>query len=237
MAAQYIPDSAVGDARSASFFKPLIPRRQSAPPADQFGERRRRPVLAAIFAGAVMLDLSAYRRPPYRGAGTSCLRIAATAVSPEEAAESVAESSAGQAFSARHTEWAERLPERDALWDWLRELLPEDRGSLFAHCVGMTVDALQDGHRGDGGQEQAGRFAAALGLDMRLWWRPTQANFLSRITKTGILTAVSEGVSQQAAWRLAGLKKDRMAKEAEKLLANSAWLPLPLRSPVLSGDV
>ena len=165
----------------------------------------------------------------YRGASTTCLRITASAVSPEDASGSVAEGTAGQAFAARHAAWIARMPEPDGLWDWLMQLSPEDRDQLLAHCVGMTVDALQGGQWNNLNAQQADRLAAALGLDMRAWWRPTRANFLGRVTKNDIVTAVSEGVSQQASWRLAGLKKDRLAREAEKLLASSNWLPSPLR--------
>lgn len=166
----------------------------------------------------------------YRGGGASCLRVMATAVSPEGVSAFVGTSTAGQAFAARHAAWRERLPESDALWDWIVQLSQEDRDSLLAHCVGMTVDVLHGAHGSRSGESQMERLATALSLDMRTWWRPTQANFLGRITKNDILTAVSEGVSQQASWRLASLKKDRMAKEAEKLLASSEWLPTSLRN-------
>lgn len=206
------------------------------------------------YADSVVLDLSAHKTAAMRellaqqptiallallhvlvgqlfghGSPENCLRIAASAVFPEEVSGSVGECPAGQAFSVRHAAWAARLPQADQLWDWLLQLPNNDREQLLAHCVGMTVDAIQGRHRSGLNQAHADTLAAALGLDMRAWWRPTQAHFLGRITKNDILTAVSEGVSQQASWRLAGLKKDRMAREAEKLLASSNWLPPPLR--------
>ncbi len=165
----------------------------------------------------------------YRGSNSDALRIIASAVDPENASPSLGESAAGQAFAVRHAAWAARIPEADELWNWLVALPVEDRDKLLAHCVGMTVDALHEGRHNGPPHEDVDRLAAALGLEMCTWWRPTQANFLGRITKDEILSAVSEGVSQQAAWRLAKLKKDGMAKQAEKLLAESRWLPQPLR--------
>ena len=64
-------------------------------------------------------------------------------------------------------------------------------------------------------------------------WRPTVANYLGRVTKARILEAVREGASAQAAQLIDHLKKPEMAKEAERLLADTGWLPEPLR---LTGD-
>lgn len=207
------------------------------------------------YADSVLLDLSAHRtaamrevlaqKPSvallallhalvgqlFRHGGSACLRLTASAGAPEQISGGVAESKAGQAFAARHAGWAERLPDPQQLWDWLVQLSPDERDRLLAHCVGMMVDALEGGHRSGLNREQADRLAAALELDMREWWRPTEANFFSRVRKDHILAAVAEGVSQQASWRLAALKKERMAKEAEKLLAATGWLPQILRFP------
>jgi len=60
-------------------------------------------------------------------------------------------------------------------------------------------------------------------------WKPTAANYLGRVTKARIVEAVREGVGEQAARLIEHLKKGDMAKEAERLLAESDWLPEPLR--------
>ena len=62
-------------------------------------------------------------------------------------------------------------------------------------------------------------------------WRPTMANYLGRVTKARILEAVREGKGEQAAQLIDHLKKGDMAKEAERLLADTGWLPEPLRAP------
>ena len=77
---------------------------------------------------------------------------------------------------------------------------------------------------------QADRLARATGLDMvDVGWRPTVGNYLGRVTKPRILQAVREGAGDQAAQLIDHLKKGDMAKEAERLLAESGWLPEPLR--------
>ena len=212
------------------------------------------------YSDAILVDLSAYRTAAlrelvsgnpdvamqallhaladqllYGGPSDSCLRLVASEVRLAHASQSVAESRAWLAFQARHETWLARLPERERLWSWVGEIEPQDRSSLLAHCLALTVDALH--HRGNG-SDRAGalNLALATGLDMRAWWRPTRENFLDRLSKNDILAAVSEGVSPQASWRLAGFKKERMAKEAEKLLAEGGWLPMPLRSPASSAE-
>ncbi|GEC58449.1 hypothetical protein ABIF38_002886 [Bradyrhizobium japonicum] len=60
-------------------------------------------------------------------------------------------------------------------------------------------------------------------------WRPTVENYLGRVPKRRILEAVREGAGEQAAQLIEHLKKGDMAKEAERLLADTGWLPEPLR--------
>jgi len=163
------------------------------------------------------------------GPSESCIGIAATAVALDRASEAVGKSKAAQAFQARHALWSERLPERDQLWAWLGQLKPAERLDLLAHCVATTVNALHGPMGRSARLEDADALADAAGLDIREWWRPKRAAFLDRLTKDEILAVVSEGASPQEAKRLEGLKKDRMAKKAEALLADSGWLPAPLK--------
>ena len=68
-------------------------------------------------------------------------------------------------------------------------------------------------------------------------WRPTVDNYLGRVTKPRILEAVREAKGEQSVQLIEHLKKVDMAKEAERLLEETGWLPEPLRTPdiVLSG--
>lgn len=72
--------------------------------------------------------------------------------------------------------------------------------------------------------------ARAVGLDMvQAGWRPTVDNYLGRVTKPRILEAVREAKGESSAQLIDHLKKAGMAKEAERLLDGSGWLPEPLR--------
>ena len=77
---------------------------------------------------------------------------------------------------------------------------------------------------------QVDRLATAAGLDMSQWWQPTRSAFFDRVTMQRIVDAVSEAVSPEAAETIATMKKAAMAARAEELVANTGWLPEPLRS-------
>ena len=65
---------------------------------------------------------------------------------------------------------------------------------------------------------------------MTAFWSPTMDSYLGRLTKAEIVCAVREGVSDEAAQRIAGLKKPEMAQAAEGMLAGTGWLPAALRT-------
>jgi ParB family chromosome partitioning protein len=152
------------------------------------------------------------------------------------------DSPSARAVAQRHKAWKAELPkDEDALWNWLAALDDTRRAALLAHCVSFGVNALYE--KGDryGGPgvsahgvqhriAQADRLARAVDLDMiASGWRPTVDNYLGRVTKPRILDAVREAKGEQAAQLIDHLKKAEMAKEAERLLDGTGWLPEPLR--------
>lgn len=150
----------------------------------------------------------------------------------------------------RHQAWASDLPLEDdeALWDWIANLDGASRMALLAHCVSFGINALHEkpnpfsgyGVSAQGLERrfaEADRLARATGLDMiEAGWRPTVDNYLGRVTKPRILEAVREGVGEDRARLLEHLKKGDMAREAERLLADSGWLPEPLRLAIDGED-
>lgn len=82
----------------------------------------------------------------------------------------------------------------------------------------------------------ADKLSEAVSLDMTAHWRPTARTYLGRITKAFILAAVREAVSDEAADRLANMKKHEMADAAEQLLAGTGWLPALLRTPLAQPE-
>lgn len=147
-----------------------------------------------------------------------------------------------QQIEERHKSWHADIPEDPtARWDWLDALDDARRAALLAHCIAYGVNALHekvDRYGGAGLSEhglrdrlaQADRLARAVGLDLvEAGWKPTVENYLGRVSKAQILEAVSEAKGEAAAQLIDHLKKGDMAKEAERLLADTGWLPEPLR--------
>ena len=172
----------------------------------------------------------------------SCLDASVREVHFPAQPDGLNDSPSAKAVEERHAGWKRDLPDDDdALWGWLNALDEASRAALLAHCVSYGVNALHE--RGDryGGSAlsphgvrqriaEADRLAHALGLDMaEVGWRPTVANYFGRITKARILESVREAKGEQAVQLIDHLKKPDMAKEAERLLADSDWLPEPLR--------
>jgi len=147
-------------------------------------------------------------------------------------ADGIEDTAAGKAWADRHADWARQMP-RDvtALWTFVTELDHDSRMALFAHCVALTVNAVKlPWERKSRTQATADKLAEAVSLDMTGYWRPTARTYLGRITKVRILEAVREGVSIDAADRMANMKKQDMAEAAEKVLAGTGWLPALLRT-------
>ena len=164
-------------------------------------------------------------------------------------AEELKDSPSAKSVTDRHDRWGDHVPADDqALWDWLVVLDDDNRMELLAHCVSYGINALYERpnpYSGSGVSEhglkvrlaQADRLARATGLDMaQVGWRPTVGNYLGRVTKTRIVEAVREGAGERAAQLIDHMKKGDMAKEAERLLADTGWLPEPLRLAGADGD-
>jgi ParB family transcriptional regulator, chromosome partitioning protein len=97
--------------------------------------------------------------------------------------------------------------------------------------VGLTVNATCLPYdRRPKAIAHADRMVETVQLDMAAaGWRPTVAGYLGRVTKARILEAVREAKGEQAAQLIEDLKKADMAREAERLLEGSGWLPEALR--------
>jgi ParB family transcriptional regulator, chromosome partitioning protein len=148
-------------------------------------------------------------------------------------ADGIEDTAAGKAWADRHANWARQMP-RDvaSLWTFVAELDHDSRMALFAHCVALTVNAVKlPWERKPRALATADKLAEAVSLDMTGYWRPTVRTYLGRITKARILEAVREAVSDEAADRIAQMKKQDMAEAAEQLLAATGWLPALMRTP------
>ena len=157
-------------------------------------------------------------------------------------ADDLKDSASAKSVETRHEQWSDRLPaDDDGLWDWLTVQDDDTRMELLAHCVGYGINALHERPNPYGGtgvsahglklrMAQAERLARVTGLDMvTAGWRPTVGNYFGRVTKARIVQAVREGAGERSAQLIDHMKKGDMAKEAERLLSDSGWLPEPFR--------
>jgi len=183
---------------------------------------------------ALVLDLF-YRGP----ASNNCLQIdARDALQTSYQFAGLAEFNARKEIDARHEAFQKLLPENEwEVWDILLNLDPETQQALFAHCAGLTVNALHESFGHSNKRRHAVLLAQALELDMEAQgFVTTAANYLGRIKKQQILETVAEVKGEQTAELLADHKKKDMAAEAERLLADTGWLPEALRTPSSLGE-
>ncbi|GGB12822.1 chromosome partitioning protein ParB [Brucella endophytica] len=183
-------------------------------------------------------------RDTFQRASTSgaSLQASVNHVFFREQGKDLADAPYAKSVTRRHEDWKAEMPsDEDALWDWLAALDEASRLALLAHCVAYGINALYERPNAfsatgisqaglDRRMAEADRLARAVGLDMvEAGFRPTVENYLGRVTKPRILEAVREGAGERAAQLIDHLKKADMAKEAERLLADTGWLPEPLR--------
>jgi len=190
---------------------------------------------AAFLAVLHALALKAF----YRIGVHSCLEIEAKSATLGTQAPGLNDTASAKAIDARHQAWADQLPlEPGELWGVLQGFDGDSRQALFAHCAATTVNATHEPwNRSPGRLAHADRLAEAVGLDMAAaGWAPTADNYLGRVTKARILQALREVKGEQAAQLIDHLKKPEMAKEAERLLAGTGWLPGPLRTPGVQAN-
>ena len=173
-----------------------------------------------------------------------CVQIAANRVSFSNAPGDLRDCAPAQAIDARAAAWKERLPQSDKeVWSFLLTLDGEEQSQLLAHCVSLCVNAqaevvpkYDNGRISAHGVERriahSHILALAAGLDVHgAGWRPTAAGYFSGVTKPQILADVAEARGDEAARMIGHLKKADMAREAERLVEETTWLPAPMRTP------
>jgi len=169
----------------------------------------------------------------YRYGLNSCIEIDPRSAAFSAQAPGLADTASAQAIEARSENWAKHLPKApEDLWEVLIDFDSDSRQALFAHCVSLTLNAVHEAYnRRPGALAHADILATALTLDMvAAGWAPTADVYLARVTKAQILEAVREAKGDDAADRIASLKKPEMITAAEALLEGSGWLPEPLRT-------
>lgn len=142
-------------------------------------------------------------------------------------ASGFAGSAAAQALDAARARWIELLPEDSD--EWFGFLLQQSSDvvlGLIAFCTAHCVDTVQRRAGPDGYVDEV---VAALDLDMSRFWQPTEAAYLSHVTKAQMIAAVTEAKGAEAAQPMLKMKSAEARAHAERELAGTNWLPTPLR--------
>jgi ParB family chromosome partitioning protein len=123
------------------------------------------------------------------------------------------------------------LPEdQSGLWDWCLTAERETLLDVLAVSIAFGIDAVEgrnDPNRG--GVAHGKALAAALGLDMSDWYRPTAAGYFGRIGKAAIMADLESMRQAPPAPAWLKLKKAELATLAEREAAQRPWLPVPLQ--------
>jgi ParB family chromosome partitioning protein len=169
----------------------------------------------------------------YNGMSASCLQVTTQRAFPASA-PGLDSWDTTVALDRRDQELRRLLPEnyRD-LWAALVRIDDDGRRQLFAHCAAGTVNAVKARHSYRGHVlPHADQLVDELGMTMTAsGWTTRADNYFSRVTKAHILEAVAEAKGENTANLIAHLKKEAMAAEAERLVADTGWLPQLLRAP------
>ena len=164
----------------------------------------------------------------------SCLELDVKSATFTAQAPGLNDTAPARTLTDRHQFWLAMMPKHpEDLWGILSRLDGPEREALFAHCVGLSVNAVHEAYnRRPKALAHADVLAQAVGLDMAAaGWVPTVDSYLGRVTKARIVQAVREAKGDQAAQAIEPLKKGEMAEKAEALLARTGWLPEPLCTP------
>ena len=164
------------------------------------------------------------------GAEASCLDLRACSEPLVRHVRVQGDSPAHQAMAEEGERWGDRLPgDGEGLLDWCLDQSQEVLLELLAFLAALSVDGIETKQGREGRHDHADRLGGALGLDMTQWWTPSVEGFYERLSKAGLVRAVTEA-KVSAGVALDSVKKAEGAKFVAKALAGSGWLPEPLRT-------
>lgn len=177
----------------------------------------------AMVALAQALVVSTF---PCRGSAAIHVRATPCRQALKTHADDMAVSRAWLAVEAQLQAWEARLPEeRSELFGWLQALPAPELAALMALCTAAALDATST----QSTAQPASDLAAALGLDMADWWRPTGSAYFAQVPKDKVIEAVAEACGSAATVGFDKMKKGDLIQAAEQCMATTRWLPMPLR--------
>lgn len=167
------------------------------------------------------------------GYENSPLKLSLTIRSADSLANLASEfpdSPAAQAIERATQHWGDVLPGGDRSATTLQWFVGQDDASLLDMLAFLSSLGIDDIHgREREGYQSSDALADALDLDMADWWKPTPGTYLNAVSKTQLIEAVTEQRGAEAAKVMASHKKGDAVAYAAGQLADTRWLPVPLR--------
>lgn len=144
-----------------------------------------------------------------------------------QSAEADSENSiANQKLNEMHESWLSRFPQD---WSddftWLLEWPQADVLALLTYCISHAVDGKEAHMRDNRIASRLDRIEQALNFQIGDWWKPTAANFFSRIGKEQIVDALNSAGESGKAKDAEGMKRKDAAEFAAAVLSETGWLP------------
>lgn len=175
------------------------------------------------------------------GYDQSCLKLSFSRSQISNAVASSGECKGLIALEQECESMADRLPGNPhELFHWLLSRTRDELLEVLALIAAMSVDAVQrkDDRPGSARLAYGDALARALQLEIGNWFTPTANNYFAHVTRAQILSDLDEANGSHAP-ALDKLKKSDLAARAEALVANTGWLPEPVRIAVndnVDGD-
>lgn len=133
---------------------------------------------------------------------------------------------ANQKLTELHENWLSRFPQDwTAGFDWLLAWSQTDVLALLTYCVAQGIDGISAQIYNQRVSHSLAPVEKALDFQIGDWWKPTSANYFSRIGKDQIVDALNSAGKTGKASDAEKLTRKDAAEFAEAVLKETDWLP------------
>jgi ParB family chromosome partitioning protein len=133
---------------------------------------------------------------------------------------------ANQKLNELHENWFSQFPQDwSEDFNWMLAWPQEDVLGLLAYCVSHGIDGVSSQLENKRVANKLAPLEKALDFQIGDWWKPTAANYFSRIGKDQIIDALNSAGHTGNASDAEGMKRKEAAEFAEAMLKDTNWLP------------
>ncbi|HID3657513.1 TPA: ParB/RepB/Spo0J family partition protein [Serratia marcescens] len=125
-----------------------------------------------------------------------------------------------------HESWLNQFPENwSESFEWLLAWPQGDVLELLAYCISHGLDGRDSYLKDKRVGTKLDSIEKALDFQIGEWWKPTTANFFSRISKDQIVDVLYSAGESGKAKDAEGMKRKDAAEFAAAVLSETGWLP------------